>query len=157
MKGSQLNVILKYRRPADCWLCSECETENNMLLGTCSVCGAKKDAGAVIVPAWSERDEYAPVNASEGKSYVAAPVSTPPVHTGPVSRLGGTAAGGHAPSAYTGGTAYSSTPASGDRVFKDVEKYPPVSPSSSGNTVTLILSIVLAVVVFGIIIAIANA
>ena len=37
-----VNVILKYKRDRDCWLCSVCETENEIIKEKCAVCGCKK-------------------------------------------------------------------------------------------------------------------
>ena len=154
MKGSQLNVILKYRRPADCWLCSDCESENNLLLGTCAVCGAKKDAGAMVIPAWSERDERPIVPITENKKTTYKPVhSVHPVSPTSVSRLGGTAVGRPVADISTTRTIGTAGKAP---VSYDDKKYVSTESGSTGVAITVTLSIVLALVVLGIIIAVAN-
>ena len=41
--------ILKYRRNVGCWLCTECESENDLSLYQCAVCGTDKSASAIIL------------------------------------------------------------------------------------------------------------
>lgn len=60
------NVILKYKRPTDSWLCPTCDCENKMNNESCSVCGSAKPAYPVLVNAWNEADE---------KRYTQKPVS----------------------------------------------------------------------------------
>ena len=38
----ETKVILKYKRERDSWLCPECDTENSITLGKCTVCGCRK-------------------------------------------------------------------------------------------------------------------
>ncbi len=72
------NVILKYRRPQDSWLCPECDSENTLSYSSCFVCGCGRVGTPVIVKAWTEMDERPPATAPRGK----APVKFPP---GPAS------------------------------------------------------------------------
>jgi len=72
---TETKVILKYKRENDCWLCPECDTENNVSLGKCTVCGLKKSPSAVILKQWTEADDK-PITPPKKKT-----VTTP---TGPV-------------------------------------------------------------------------
>lgn len=65
------NIILKYRRPQDSWLCPECDAENTLMYSRCSVCGCGKFGTPTIVKAWSEADEKPPA------APLSAPVSAP--------------------------------------------------------------------------------
>ncbi len=56
------NVILKYRRPQDSWICPECDAENTLMYARCSVCGCGKFGTTAIVKAWSEADERPPAS-----------------------------------------------------------------------------------------------
>lgn len=56
------NIILKYRRPQDSWLCPECDAENTLSYSRCTVCGCGKFGTPTIVKAWSVADEKPPVN-----------------------------------------------------------------------------------------------
>ena len=51
------NVILKYRRPQDSWLCPECDSENTLSYSSCFVCGCGRVGTPMIVKAWTEADE----------------------------------------------------------------------------------------------------
>lgn len=42
MNGMDTNVILKYKRLCDCWLCSVCGCENPVTDAKCTVCGAER-------------------------------------------------------------------------------------------------------------------
>ena len=53
--------ILKYRRDRDRWVCAECDTENEMTVGRCIVCGSVKSPGAVILKTWTAADDRPPV------------------------------------------------------------------------------------------------
>ena len=79
------NVILKYRREADCWLCPECDSENGLLQGRCTVCGFKRDDSAEILKKWSPADDviYTPT-----RGIVNPPPPRNLTHT-PISRLDG--------------------------------------------------------------------
>ena len=55
----ETNVILKYRREQDRWLCSECDSENSIMFGSCTVCGHKKTPDDYILKKWTEADERA--------------------------------------------------------------------------------------------------
>lgn len=57
MEDKEIDIILKYKRSYDIWLCTECDTENSMLLDKCSVCGCKKNSEAVILKQWSENSK----------------------------------------------------------------------------------------------------
>lgn len=54
------NIILKYRRPQDSWLCPECDAENALAYSRCNVCGCGNFGTPTIVKAWSEADEKPP-------------------------------------------------------------------------------------------------
>lgn len=71
MEDKETDIILKYKRPYDIWICTECDTENNMLSDKCSVCGCKKKSEAVILKQWSENEEKYVMPSEE------APVVTP--------------------------------------------------------------------------------
>lgn len=67
------NVILKYRRPQDSWICPECDAENTLVHARCSVCGCGKFGTTAIVKAWSEADERPPASSH---SAIRGPYST---------------------------------------------------------------------------------
>lgn len=66
------NVILKYRRPQDSWLCPECDSENAPAYSNCFVCGSCRVGAPVVVRAWNEMDERPPappkISFARGKS-----------------------------------------------------------------------------------------
>ena len=53
------NVILKFQRTCDCWICPDCACENLMADEFCSVCGTQRTAAAPILRAGYE--EAAPM------------------------------------------------------------------------------------------------
>lgn len=53
----ETNVILKYRRGSDSWLCPECDTENGIAYGECALCGNKRSPAAAVLRQWTEADE----------------------------------------------------------------------------------------------------
>ena len=73
MDEKETYEILHYKRPCDCWLCPDCDTENEIVLGKCSVCGRRKDALAVILKQWNEAEEQS----------VTCPIVTPTRETPP--------------------------------------------------------------------------
>lgn len=75
MDVKETNVILKYKRLCDSWVCPDCDTENNVSLGKCTVCGCRKSESATILKQWTEADER-PVTPPPKKT-----ITTP---TGPI-------------------------------------------------------------------------
>lgn len=69
------NVILKYKRPTDSWLCPDCDCENSMDKTNCSMCACERPVYPVLVNAWKESDEK-PVTSSR-KPTAAAPKKSP--------------------------------------------------------------------------------
>ncbi|MCI5604390.1 MAG: hypothetical protein MR413_01890 [Clostridia bacterium] len=57
MDVKETNTILRYKRPCDSWLCPNCDTENNISLGKCTVCGCRKSPSATILKQWTEADD----------------------------------------------------------------------------------------------------
>lgn len=57
MEGKEICTILKYKRPHDSWLCPECDTENSLSLGKCTVCGCRKTSTDIILKQWTEADD----------------------------------------------------------------------------------------------------
>lgn len=57
MDVKDTNTILRYKRPCDSWLCPDCDTENNISLGKCTVCGCRKSPSATILKQWTEADD----------------------------------------------------------------------------------------------------
>lgn len=53
----EVHEILRYKRPYDSWLCPECDTENSVSLGKCTVCGCRKTSSATILKQWTEADD----------------------------------------------------------------------------------------------------
>jgi len=75
-----LNVILKYRRDSDCWICTDCETENPMSAGVCSVCSRAYDHSARILKRWtpgSDDPPSPPTKRSEDESISKTPTTKP--------------------------------------------------------------------------------
>lgn len=88
----ETNVILKYRRANDSWLCPECDSENQLTRGSCSVCGHKTMGRVTIVRAWNENDEKPPVTPGAGPG-----VSGWGTPGRPPATPSWTAGGGHSP------------------------------------------------------------
>lgn len=57
MESKEINTILRYKRPCDSWLCPDCDTENNISLGKCTVCGCSKSLSPTILKQWAEADD----------------------------------------------------------------------------------------------------
>ncbi len=79
------NIILQYKRETDIWLCTECESENSLAAGCCSVCGKGRTMADNIVKAWSVLDErsavsYGPGSARRHDTFYL-PLSPPPMIT----------------------------------------------------------------------------
>ena len=51
------NVILKYKRPTDSWVCPSCDCENKIDSTSCSVCASDRPTYPVLVNAWCESDD----------------------------------------------------------------------------------------------------
>lgn len=81
------NVILKYRRPEDKWLCPECDAENALSYGNCSVCGCIRVPTSPIIKAWSEMDERPMAGGYMRPPYGTAPISTPVTRAGMPGRI----------------------------------------------------------------------
>ena len=62
----ETNVILEYRRANDCWLCPECDAENQLTQASCAVCGYRQMGSVAIVRAWTEQDNRPPENGYAG-------------------------------------------------------------------------------------------
>ena len=148
--STDVNVIMKYRRPADCWVCPECETENNILLAKCAVCTRQKDNKVRIISAWSEKDEVA-------ETYIPPRTSTPPrvpvPPRGPVSPRGPVPPRGYVPPrgpvpprgyAPPRGPVPSRGP-----IFRDDMGH--AIPEKESGSSSIVWGILLAVIVFGII------
>ena len=72
------NVVLKYRRPEDCWICPNCDSENKMTNGFCSVCGTQYvNYSTTILRHWVPEDDR------PHKPH------TPPIVTTPGGGMGG--------------------------------------------------------------------
>ena len=57
MEIKEINKILEYKRPCDSWLCPDCDTENNIHIAKCVVCGSEKGPSAIVLKQWSEADD----------------------------------------------------------------------------------------------------
>lgn len=80
MDTMETNIILRYQRLCDCWICPDCACENGMTDNTCSVCGARRTAEAMVLRAGYEATEpTAVITAHPKTSSVSkpAPVSAP--------------------------------------------------------------------------------
>ncbi len=117
------NVILRYKRLCDCWICPDCACENMLSDGTCSVCGAYRRPDSFVI---SAREEEM-VAASTG--------------------YGGYGGG----SGYGGGGGYAPGPVSGTPHGTKVFAPPVVEESSGGGgLVAALVMIVIAVIVIAI-------
>ena len=52
-----LNVMMKYKRKRDCWVCPVCENENTTDTGKCYLCGHVGSGNEAFLKAWSAEDE----------------------------------------------------------------------------------------------------
>lgn len=57
MDEKETNILLKYKRDCDSWLCSDCDTENAMFLSRCAVCGCGKNSSVEVLKQWTEQPE----------------------------------------------------------------------------------------------------
>jgi len=115
------NIVLKYRREFDCWVCGECDIENANTQNTCVVCNAQRPPYPTILKAWSPAEEmpqHEPPISIKPPKPKPKPIETPP-RPGPIYPV------------------------------EPREKYPPETPSGSGMSaalVWLLLFIVLFIV-----------
>lgn len=79
---ADLNVILKYRRPQDSWLCPECDAENTLAYTSCSVCGCAKIGTPALVKAWSPSDDAPIAPPPRPRSYPTPPRPVPTPYSG---------------------------------------------------------------------------
>lgn len=70
MDVKETNTILRYKRPCDSWLCPDCDTENNISLGKCTVCGYRKSPSATILKQWTETDDRPVTPPNERPTYL---------------------------------------------------------------------------------------
>lgn len=49
--------ILEFKREKDSWICSECDTENSLLINKCIVCGEMKKSGSKILRAQNKEEK----------------------------------------------------------------------------------------------------
>lgn len=54
---NEVHEILKYKRPFDCWVCPDCDAENNMSIAECAVCGCRKSSSDTILKRRIEEGE----------------------------------------------------------------------------------------------------
>ena len=67
MDTLETNVILRYKRLCDCWLCPDCSCENMMTDTICSVCGAYRRPDSPVLLA-KEPEPVAPLPETFGRS-----------------------------------------------------------------------------------------
>ena len=53
----ETDIVLKYRRLNDAWVCSKCETENEINKEFCMLCGAHQTNSLKILKKWSIEEE----------------------------------------------------------------------------------------------------
>ncbi len=120
------NVILKYRRECDSWICPECDLENPATVDRCSVCGCMRPIGASLLKAWSEADERP----------IPPPRKVPPVGVGRPPK--------HPRSTIT------------EPIFKDYDEYiPPEQPESNVAT-GIVWGIIIAIVILALVFILSN-
>jgi len=54
MDSLETNVILKFQRLCDCWLCEDCGCENSIVDSVCLVCGANRTGDDLVLHAGEE-------------------------------------------------------------------------------------------------------
>ena len=52
---AELKEIVSYKRKEDVWICSECETENPMVVGSCVLCRHVRNNYDIIQRKWVEK------------------------------------------------------------------------------------------------------
>ena len=127
------NIILKYRREFDCWVCDECDIENPTTQNTCSVCNSSRSSYATILKAWTPEDEIIINSAPPHKIPQTSPPTPQPIKMGPMDP--------HRP------------------IFSDnpVGRYdppPPPPPPSSGNMSAILIWLIVFIVIFAVLILI---
>lgn len=75
MDEKETNIILKYKRDCDSWLCSGCDTENAMSLSRCTVCGCRKSSSAEVLKQWTEQTERTVTPPNKKTSPTSEPIS----------------------------------------------------------------------------------
>ncbi len=119
----ETKVILKYKRECDSWICPDCDTENHMTVGRCTVCGYGRTSTVSIVKAWTPADDVPEVE-SERSAY---------------KSTYGTA---HKP------TAERVSPKYDCPAFEDIEKPKTVPDSETPVSATKVIAIIIAVLFF---------
>ncbi len=76
---AETNVILKYKRKEDRWVCPICDTENAMTTDCCSVCGESFKQGFTVLKKWQQSDDAVVEQPRKSQRELAkdAPVSQP--------------------------------------------------------------------------------
>ncbi|MBR3933728.1 MAG: hypothetical protein IKJ68_07460 [Clostridia bacterium] len=121
------NIILKYRREFDCWLCDECGIENPNTQNSCTVCNAPRPVNPTILKAWSPEDEANIPAKFKAEAKVKKPI---PVKEEPRK---------------ISGPIFHDKPR--DEYVKD-DHYEP--PSSSGNMSRVIAWLIIFIIIFGV-------
>lgn len=128
MDSLETNVILKFKRLCDCWLCQDCGCENSIADSVCLVCGADRAGEDLVIHAGEE----GPVNSGGSHSDVGGGPS------------GGSHSGGHTPGGgYTpggGGHSGGYIPGGGSHIPDDDYG------SGSGSNIGLIVAIIFIVI-----------
>lgn len=91
------NVILKYKRPSDSWICPDCDCENKMDNENCFVCSCAKPATPTVISAWSEKDEQPVTKKQPSPQKAPAPKKVSAPKKSPVKPASPTPPRGYAP------------------------------------------------------------
>ena len=76
--------LLEYRRPADCWCCSYCETENNSKEFSCQLCNNPRNDRCLTLKAWNpnlSNNPYGPASSSSRLRGSFNNTPSPPAHS----------------------------------------------------------------------------
>jgi len=132
-----LNVMMKYKRRRDCWLCPVCECENPADVDKCYLCGSVRTGKEVFLNAWSEEDERRERASKMREDLRVQPTQIPNPMPGPIP--------GPAPR-----PAPIPTPIPSGKVFVDEEPgemvYPPNKKGGKIAAIIIIAVVILALV-----------
>ena len=72
--NSETDIVLKYKRTKMCWICTSCETENDIVGKTCFMCGKPRTVDAAVENVWGSQPEVVSPRYAGGSGYSPSPI-----------------------------------------------------------------------------------
>lgn len=73
-ENSETNIVLKYKRTKMCWICTSCETENEIAGKSCFMCGKPRTVDASVENVWVPQPEVVSPRYVGGSGYNPSPM-----------------------------------------------------------------------------------